>query len=485
MRKSGVLLPLFSLRGPYGIGTMGDEARAWLDFLAESKVACWQMLPIGPTGYGNSPYQPFSTFAGNPLLISPDELVVDGLLTAEECRRWHQSGDTIDYDEVAVASEEALRLAFSRFQPDDAFAAFCQKQDWLGDYALFMTAKQTHDQAAWDTWEEDLRLHRPEALARLAQESADEVRYWQFVQYVFAKQWDALRTYARQKGVTLIGDLPIYVALDSADVWAEPSQFQLDEAHRPTAVAGCPPDYFSEDGQLWGNPLYNWSVMRADGFRWWRRRLRHAAALFDTVRVDHFRAFAGYWSIPAGDKTARGGHWEPGPGMDLFRAAAPELANCGILAEDLGVITDDVRLLLKETGFPGMSVLQFAFTPGVISEYLPFRQVHNSVCYTGTHDNDTLTGWLTSLDEETRRFVMRYTHTSHKRACVEALIDMAWGSPADLCVVPLQDLLHLGSEARINTPSVCGGNWVWRVPKGALTEKLAHALRERNETFFR
>ena len=485
MRKSGVLLPIFSLRGEYGIGTLGAEARRWVDFLAASGVSCWQMLPIGPTGYGNSPYQPFSTFAGNPLLISSALLAEDGLLSASECARAHADTDRVHYDAVSRHADEALRLAFSRFAESDDYRAFCARQDWLEDYALFMAAKNANGLAAWDTWEEGLRLHRADALARLRTEQDTEVRFWKFVQYEFYKQWGALRDYAHKQGVFLIGDLPIYVALDSADVWAEPGQFQLDEAHRPTAVAGCPPDYFSEDGQLWGNPLYDWDAMKADGYRWWRRRLRHAAAQFDTVRIDHFRGFAGYWSIPAGDKTARGGHWETGPGYDLFRSAAAEIAECGILAEDLGIITDDVRLLLKQTGFPGMSVLQFAFTRGKISEYLPFRQAVNSVCYTGTHDNDTLLGWLTSLDADTRAYVYRYTHTNLPLTCADALIDMAWASPANLCVVPLQDLLHLGTEARINTPSVCQGNWEWRMPRGALTPGLARAIAERNETFFR
>ena len=485
MRECGILLPVFSLRGPYGIGTLGHEAREWIDYLAKSGVAYWQILPIGPTGFGNSPYQPFSSFAGNPLLISPDLLAEDGLLTKAECTTWHLDKDKVDYGRVCTFVQEALRTAFSRFHESEAYHAFCRSQSWLDDYALFMASKTANDQAAWYDWEEGLRLHRADALERAVVEWEREIRFHKFVQYEFYRQWQALHDYAKKRKVSLIGDMPIYIALDSADAWAEPDQFQLDDAHKPVAVAGCPPDYFSEEGQLWGNPLYDWKAMQRDGYRWWRARFRHAAELFDGVRIDHFRGFASYWSVPAGAKSAKSGQWIPGPGMDLFRSAAGDIGACKIIAEDLGIITDEVRQLLKESGFPGMSVLQFAFVKGKISEYLPFRQKENSVCYTGTHDNDSLLGWLDTLDEKTKEFVYRYTHTDCDLACADALIDMAWSSPASLCVVPLQDLLHLGGESRINTPSVCEGNWAWRMPRGALTKELSQSIIERNETFFR
>ena len=374
MRESGILLPVFSLRGPYGIGTLGHEAREWIGFLSKSGVAYWQILPIGPTGFGNSPYQPFSSFAGNPLLISPDLLAEDGLLTRAECTTWRLDKDRVDYDRVYCFSQEVLRTAFSRFHETDGYHAFCRSQAWLDDYALFMAAKEAYGQAAWHDWEEGLRLHRSDALERFCAEWEREIRFHKFVQYEFYRQWQALHDYAKQHKVSLIGDMPIYVALDSADAWAEPDQFQLDEGHKPVAVAGCPPDYFSEEGQLWGNPLYDWQAMQRDGYRWWRARFRHAAELFDGVRIDHFRGFASYWSVPAGAKTAKSGKWIPGPGMNLFRSASGDIGTCKIIAEDLGIITDEVRLLLKESGFPGMSVLQFAFVKGKISEYLPFRQ---------------------------------------------------------------------------------------------------------------
>ena len=476
---------MFSLRGSYGIGTLGHEAKEWIDFLAKSGVHHWQILPIGPTGFSNSPYQPFSSFAGNPLLISPDLLAEDGLLTRAECTCWHLDKGKVDYDRVYRFADEALRTAFSRFTESEDYRAFCAAQAWLDDYALFMAAKEANGQAAWYEWEAGLRLHQREALERCRGEWARKIRFHKFVQYEFYRQWQALHDYAKKRKVSLIGDMPIYVALDSADAWAEPEQFQLDENHKPVAVAGCPPDYFSEDGQLWGNPLYDWEAMRRDGYRWWWARFRHAAALFDGIRIDHFRGFASYWSVPAGAKTAKSGMWIPGPGMDLFRHAAGEIGDCKIIAEDLGIITDEVRDLLKQSGFPGMSVLQFAFVKGKISEYLPFRQRENSVCYTGTHDNDSLLGWLSTLDDETKKYAYRYTRTSSDPDCADALIDMAWSSPAALCVVPLQDLLHLGSEARINTPSVCQGNWEWRMPRGALTEALSESIAERNETYFR
>ena len=484
MRECGILLPVFSLRGDQGIGTFGAEARRWIDFLAESGVTHWQILPIGPSGPGNSPYQPVSTFAGNPLMISFDLLAEDGLLTKKECEKRYLDSDAVDYPAVESLAVSALRTAFARFEPTEEYDRFCSGQDWLEDYAMFAAAKKAVV-TGMQAWEDGLRLHRHDALKQYRTLWDEEIRFHKFVQFEFFRQWDALHRYAKERGIALIGDLPIYVAPDGADVWAEPEQFQLDESHRPKSVAGCPPDYFSEDGQMWGNPLYDWNAMKADDYRWWRRRFKQAATLFDVVRIDHFRGFASYWSIPADAATAKQGQWVAGPGAELFRRAKDEIGSCGIIAEDLGIITDDVRQLLKETGYPGMSVLQFAFTKGKISEYLPFRQQVNSVCYTGTHDNDTLMGWLDTLDENTLSYVYRYTHTENKEACADALIDMAWSSPAALCVVPLQDLLRLGSEARINTPSVGRGNWEWRMPHGALTSSLATSIRERNETFFR
>lgn len=486
MRNSGILLHLSSLRGRYGIGTLGEEAYRFIDFLKAGGVRFWQMLPIGPTGFGDSPYQPFSSFAGNPYFISPERLCRDGLLTDEECESMESPSPRVDYADLYNRVFPMLNTAFSRFQPDADYEAFCRREaDWLEDYALFMALKSANGQKSWQSWDKLYRLHEADALRRFAADHEEKIGCWKFVQYEFFKQWAELKDYASDNGIKLIGDLPIYVAQDSADVWSEPEQFQLDEEHRPKAVAGCPPDYFSKTGQLWGNPLYDWDAMKADGYTWWIRRIGHSSRLFDVLRIDHFRGFEAYWSVPAGDKTAENGHWVKGPGIALFDAVNRSLGRISILAEDLGVITDEVRELLRQTGYPGMKVLEFAFTKGCNSDYLPFNHVKNCVCYTGTHDNDTLLGWLSKEPEENRQYIYRFTHTSDLSSCVSAIVDMAWSSRARLCVVPMQDLLYLDGSARMNTPSVSEGNWTWRLAPDALSEELTKQLVERNETFFR
>ena len=486
MRKSGILMHITSLPGKYACGTLGDEARAFVDFLSESGVACWQVLPVNPTGFGNSPYQSPSTFAGNPYFISPKLLCADGLLHESEAALLESDCRTVDFERLEEHSERLLRLAFSRFEPDEEYGCFKRRRaEWLDDYSLFMAIKRTEGGACWLNWSEDMKMHSSAALAEFERTHRDEVEFWKFVQFEFFTQWGKLKKYANSKGVEHIGDIAIYVSLDSSDVWSAPELFRLDEEHSPVAVAGCPPDYFSADGQLWGNPLYDWDEMKKRGYNWWIERLKAALELFDCTRIDHFRGFAGYWSIPYGDKTAAGGHWEAGPGRELFDALNAALGRPSIIAEDLGLITDDVRELLKYTGFPGMKVLEFAFTKGYESDYLPFNHVKNCVCYTGTHDNDTLIGWLDAMNEDDKAYLYRFTHTDNDRDCASAVIDLAWSSRAELCVVPMQDLLMLDSRARMNTPSTCSGNWLWRMDESADLKSAADELRVRKETFFR
>ncbi len=486
MRKSGILLHLSSLKGDFGIGTLGKEAYEFVDFLKESGVACWQMLPIGPTGFGDSPYQPFSTFAGNPYFISPELLHNDGLIGDCDLKSISREGNKVDYCDLYNSVFDLLHIAHANFNPDSDYGTFCDREAfWLDDYALFMAIKGSCYGKGWHHWPKNYRRHDSDALRIFEEKNKSRVEFWKFVQYEFFKQWQALKEYAEKRGVLLIGDLPIYVALDSADVWSHPELFELDEERRPTAVAGCPPDYFSKTGQLWGNPLYDWYAMRADGYSWWISRIRHLSRLFDTLRIDHFRGFEAFWSVPAGDETAEHGKWVKGPAMELFNAINKVLGDVPIIAEDLGVITDGVRELLKSTGYPGMKVLEFAFVKRYNSDYLPFNHRENCICYTGTHDNDTLLGWLSGESEENLKYIYRFTRTAEPLACVDAIVDLAWASRAKLCVVPMQDLLRLGSEARMNTPSVDQGNWTWRMPSDSLSDGLSKRLRELNETFFR
>ncbi len=486
MRKSGILLHLSSLNGKFGIGTLGKEAYDFIDFLKESGVSCWQMLPIGPTGFGDSPYQPFSTFAGNPYFISPELLFEDGLIDKAALSSIERNSQRVDYYDLYNSVFDLLRAAFSNFEPNDDYHSFlCREWYWLNDYALFMALKAANGNLSWEDWQSPHKLRDPQALMAFEQSNIQDVDFWKFVQYEFFKQWSSLKGYASQNGIELIGDLPIYVALDSADVWAHPEQFQLDDERHPKAVAGCPPDYFSKTGQLWGNPLYDWDAMRCDGYSWWVSRINHQSKLFDRLRIDHFRGFEAYWSVPASDETAENGHWEKGPGIELFDTIKRCVGDIPIIAEDLGVITDGVRDLLKQTGYPGMKVLGFAFTKGYNSDYLPFNHIENCICYTGTHDNDTLLGWLSTESEENLRYTYRFTHTDNPTDCVSAIVDLAWSSRAKLCVVPMQDLLCLGSDARMNTPSVSEGNWTWRLPEGALSKVLSERLIELNETFYR
>ena len=485
MRTSGILMPVFSLPSKYGIGCFSKEAYQFVDFLKESGQKNWQVLPLGQTSYGDSPYQSFSSFAGNPYFIDLEQLVEQQLLTKAECDSFDfgKNPESIDYAKLYQNRYKILRMACDRFlkQPSDDFFAFCQENDWwLGNYALFMVIKNMHKGASWLQWEEKYKRRDFAALDQVWHGQHDEIQFYQFQQYLFFCQWKKLHAYAAQAGIHIIGDIPIYVALDSADAWAEPQLFQFDEELNPVAVAGCPPDAFSATGQLWGNPLYRWEYHRQTGYAWWIRRIAQCLNLYDCIRIDHFRGFDEYYSIPAGDETAEHGHWEPGPGMSLMQALKDALGNVNVIAEDLGFLTDGVRRLLYDSGFPGMKVIQFAFDSREESDYLPHNYEKNCVVYTGTHDNDTLCGWYKVLDPEDLKLSQKYMNNANtsKSEIHWDFIRLALASVADLCIIPLQDYLGLGSEARINTPSTLGNNWRWRMKQGCLTKELADQIRE-------
>ncbi len=490
MRACGVLMPVFSLPSYYGIGTLGSEAYRFADQLKEAGQSYWQVLPMGPTGFGDSPYQSYSTFAGSPYYIDLELLIEEGLLTEIECEEEDfGSGRRVDYAKLYNGREKLLRKAFARskFLQEPEYAAFTEANDWLEDYAMFMAIRKHLHGLRWDMWPMDIRDRKPEAMAEYAALLKDEILFEKFMQYMFCSQWGRLKAYAAAQGLKMIGDLPIYVAFDSADCWAQPELFQFDQNHQPKAVAGCPPDAFAKTGQLWGNPLYDWKFHKKDKFGWWIKRMRHAFGMFDLVRIDHFRGFDEYYSIPYGDPTAENGTWEKGPGNALFKAMKAELGEVPVIAEDLGFMTDGVRKLLKDTAFPGMKVLQFAFSDGQDSEYLPHNHTKNCVVYTGTHDNQTTAGWLAEMKPEDLAFTARYlTHgRGAETMTVRDVVCAALGSVADLAIVPIQDYLELDNEARINIPGTAQGNWNWRMKRGAITKAVIAAMREDAETYLR
>ena len=479
-RSCGVLLPLFSLPSKHGIGTLGRAAYEFVDFLSDAGQSWWQILPVGPAGSGDSPYQSFSSFAGNAYFIDLDMLAEDGLLTESEIAAADRGSDAqcVDYDALREKRMPLLRLAAQRGleRGGEDFDAFCRgNEGWLSDFALYMALKE-HFSGAWTEWPEDIRLHRPEAVKSCGAALRDDVRIHSYVQYLFYRQWDALRSYAHEHGIGIIGDMPIYVPLDSADVWAEPEFFQLDEKNMPTEVAGVPPDYFSDEGQLWGNPLYDWDAMRSDGYGWWIRRVDGASRLYDMLRIDHFRAFESYWAVPRGAESAKQGRWRLGPGMDLVGRLTAWFSNVQFIAEDLGVLTPEVHKLLADSGLPGMKVLEFAFDPDSLSDYLPHRYTENCVCYAGTHDNNTLCGWIDGERPETIAFACEYLGTDSNELA-DAVLRAGMRSKAGLFVAQMQDWLGLGSEARMNTPGTVGGNWSWRMKRGSTTGELAEKMR--------
>ena len=485
-----MLMHLTSLPSPWGIGTMGQAARDFADFLAAAGQSYWQILPIGPTSYGDSPYQSFSTFAGNPYLIDLDDLAAEGLLERGEYEGidWGEDPQGVDYGLLYEKRWPVLARAVERLlahPPEDYPLFLAENATWLPDYALFMALKDANGGRPWQEWAEPLRRREGPALAQAREDHREAVAFWRGVQYLFFRQWSALKAYAKGKGVSFIGDLPIYVAGDSADVWARPDQFQLDGDLNPVEVAGCPPDGFSADGQLWGNPLFDWDRMEADGFSWWVERIRRQRGFYDVLRIDHFRGLEAYYAIPYGEPTARNGRWRPGPGMKLLRAVEAALGKQNIIAEDLGFLTDGVRQLLRESGFPGMKVLQFAFDSREESDYLPHNYEKHCVCYVGTHDNDTALGWLASAAPEDRAFAVDYLKLTEEEGANWGLMRGALASVADLAVVTAQDLLGLGAGARMNVPATLGGNWKWRALPGAFTPELARRLCHETTTYRR
>ena len=479
MRESGILMHITSLPGPYGVGTMGKEAYRFVDFLKKAGQHYWQILPLTPTGYGDSPYQSCSTFAGNHYLIDLDMLIEEGLLKKSEVenRDWFWSETKTDYGRLYNNRLTVLRLAYDRFQGGEDFDRFCRENSsWLPDFALFMALKGKLGGAAWYTWEDGLKKRDPGAIWNARQELKDEIRFYSFVQYIFDRQWTALRRYAHENGVKIIGDVPIYVPYDSADVWSNPELFQMDEQMNPTAVAGCPPDAFSDDGQLWGNPLYRWDLLEQDGYGWWIRRLAAAGKLYDVVRMDHFRGFEAYWSVPFGDATAKNGHWVKGPGLDFMNAVKEKLPQISLIAEDLGFLTQEVLDLRDDSGFPGMKVLGFAFDSREPSEYLPHTYPANSVVYTGTHDNMTTRQWFDTAPADAVAYAREYMNITAEEGDVWGMIRTAFASVSDTCIIPMQDYLNLGGEARMNFPgTMTDANWTWRASEGyldGLTEKI-------------
>ena len=477
-RSSGILMPISSLPSPHGIGTLGAEARKFVDFLADAGQSWWQILPVGPTSYGDSPYQSFSAYAGNPYLIDLDLLCEDGLLTPAEVNAvsWGTDPARVDYSAIYNGRFPLLHLAMERGWERDAdkVKAFSEENDaWLPDYALFMALKRHFGMSAWTEWpDEDIRLRRPEAVARYREELADDIRLFTYIQYLFFRQWEALRSYAHEKGIGIIGDLPIYVAMDSADVWADPRAFQLDERNVPAEVAGVPPDYFTADGQLWGNPLYDWDAMKADGYTWWIRRIAGASRLYDILRIDHFRGLESYWAVPYGETTAKVGRWVKGPGMDLMNVLTEKFPNIQFIAEDLGYLTPEVRQLLEDSGLPGMKVLQFAFDSREAANYLPHTYPRHCVCYAGTHDNSTLMGWKDEAAPADIAMAREYLGLHDGEGFNWGVLRGGQSSVADLFIAQMQDYLGLGSEARMNTPGILGSNWQWRMLPGQITEEL-------------
>ena len=481
-RASGVLLPIFSLSSKYGIGCFSKEAYDFVDWLRDAGQTFWQILPICPTGFGDSPYQSFSTFAGNPYFISLDALVEEGVLTQEEVDAVDFGSDEgkIDYGKLYVGRYPLLRKAYERsnISENAAYQHFIHENGWwLSDYALFMAVKNFFGGQNWSQWPQDIRLRYGYSLDYYRRELYFDIEFQQYMQFKFFEQYHALKNYANEKGIRLVGDIPIYVAMDSADTWSHPELFRLNEENVPEAVAGCPPDGFSATGQLWGNPLYRWDYHKDTDYQWWVTRMWYAFQLYDVTRIDHFRGFDEYYAIPYGAETAATGHWEKGPGMDLFGSIEYQLGKHEVIAEDLGYMTDSVRQLVKDSGFPGMKVLEFAFDArdtGAASDYLPHNYPENCVAYTGTHDNETLVSWLKTITPGERQMVRDYLCDQHTpvKLLHKSMIAMAMRSKAKYCIIPLQDYLGLDNSARINHPSTTGANWAWRVKKDQLSDDL-------------
>lgn len=491
MRKSGILMHISSLPGPYGVGSLGAAAYAFVDFLVAAGQSYWQILPLNPTGFGDSPYQSFSTFAGNHYLIDLDTLASEGLLLPEELQGIDWGGDPgrVDFGRLYTERTRLLKLAHSRFTEDENFENFVRDNVlWLEDYALFMAIKEHFHGRDWQRWSVSLLMRLPPVMDAYREELRDAIRFQYFLQYQFFRQWKALRAYANGRGIKIIGDVPIYVPLDSADVWAEPELFQLDASRRPKVVAGCPPDSFSADGQLWGNPIYDWPKHHDERYHWWIRRMKAAARMYDVVRFDHFRGFESYWAVPADAKTAASGAWQKGPGMDFVGAIKKALPDLQIIAENLGFVTDEVRQLLRDSGYPGMKVMEFAFDTREPSarDYLPHRYPVNSVVYSGTHDNLTLQQWFDEAAPEDIRSAYDYLGLNEQEGPIWGMIRGAMGSVSKLCIIQMQDYLEIGAEGRMNHPgTLTTANWTWRANPGFADEELAKKIRTMTERYDR
>ena len=493
-RSSGILFHPTSLPGKYGIGTLGKEAYAFIDFLKKSRQKLWQIFPLGPTGYGDSPYQSFSSFAGNPYLIDFDLLIEAHLLSEEDLRDvfFGDNEEYIDYGAIYNQKYPLLRKAYENFKSSDNHEMKenlehfkRENASWLNDYSLYISLKNHFNGLPWNEWAHDIKNREHGAMEHYRNELADDIEYHNFIQFLFFKQWGDVKRYANENGIKIIGDIPIFVAADSSDAWANPEIFLFDEERKPVKVAGVPPDYFSATGQLWGNPLYNWQKLKETNYSWWVERVRANLSTCDIIRIDHFRGFEAYWAVPYGDDTAINGQWEPGPGIDLFNAIKSQLGELPIIAEDLGLMTQGVIDLREATGFPGMKILGFAFDSGEENDYLPHTYTKNCVVYTGTHDNDTLIGWFQKAKEEDRQFARDYLNSRSDDEIHWNAIRGAWSSVANMAISPVQDFLGLGSEARINTPGVAAGNWQWRLRHGVLTDELAERIAKLTKVYSR
>ncbi len=493
-RSSGILFHPTSLPGKYGIGTLGKEAYAFIDFLKKSRQKLWQIFPLGPTGYGDSPYQSFSSFAGNPYLIDFDLLIEAHLLSEEDLRDvfFGDNEEYIDYGAIYNQKYPLLRRAYENFKSSDNHEMRenlehfkRENASWLNDYSLYISLKNHFNGLPWNEWAHDIKNREHGAMEHYRNELADDIEYHNFIQFLFFKQWGDVKRYANENGIKIIGDIPIFVAADSSDAWANPEIFLFDEERKPVKVAGVPPDYFSATGQLWGNPLYNWQKLKETNYSWWVERVRANLSTCDIIRIDHFRGFEAYWAVPYGDDTAINGQWEPGPGIDLFNAIKSQLGELPIIAEDLGLMTQGVIDLREATGFPGMKILGFAFDSGEENDYLPHTYTKNCVVYTGTHDNDTLIGWFHKAKEEDRQFARDYLNSRSDDEIHWDAIRGAWSSVANMAISPVQDFLGLGSEARINTPGVAAGNWQWRLKHGVLTDELADRIAKLTKVYSR
>lgn len=497
MRTCGVLMHITSLPSPCGTGTLGREAYKFVDFLKKAGQTYWQILPVGPTGFGDSPYQSYSAFAGNPLLIDLEALAEEGLISRDDKdmellakkESFADFGQLFSFKRLLLAKAHTAFIEKSDDEQKADFLAFCRKNEWwLHDYALFMSLKYRFKQTMWTLWDDEYRLRDKAALDAYSKEHADDISCWKFIQYKFFGQYKALKKYAGKRGIKIYGDMPIYVSMDSSDIWANPEMFMLDEDRRPVKVAGCPPDAFAPTGQLWGNPLYDWDYMEKDGYKWWITRVKYSAKLFDLTRIDHFRGFESFYAIPAEDETAEHGEWLPGPSMKLFKAIKAALGDVALVAEDLGFLTEDVRAMLKEAGYPGMNVIEFGFG-GDDSGYLPHNYSKNSVVYIGTHDNETALGWYLSRDKSGRKRIRKYLGLSKGASdsdVVWSLIKLAYGSVSERCIIQMQDLLCLDNSARMNIPSTIGGsNWAWRLKGGECTPALAKRLKKLARIYYR